>query len=288
MGPLIAMFILCAKMVDMKPKHYLIEVADSPKMPKMESGFDYRELEFEYQQHMHQQNPQGPHVIEGGPDKTVDPKGYEKDYEKADDPSDDAVKAVDIPEEPAGDESKADDPMGYEAKANEDEGSAGKTGEPNGYESKASEDEAKEPSGYEGKTGENDGSAGNTAEPDGYESKASEDEAKDPAGYEDKAGENDGSAGNTGEPDGYKSKASEDEAKDPSGYEGKAGENDGSAGKTGEPDKTLEPNGYASKPSGIEPEKSSPASSAGKIKGRYNKRKNRQRDERFGMFNSFG
>merc|ERR1711942_240395 len=253
MGPLIAMFILCAKMVDMKPKHYLIEVADSPKMPKMESGFDYRELEFEYQQHMHQQNPQGPPVIEGGPDKTVDPKGYEKDYEKADDPSDDAVKAVDIPEEPAEDESKADDPMGYEAKANEDEGSAGKTGEPNGYESKASEDEAKEPSGYEGKTGENDGGAGNTGEPDGYESKASEDEAKDPAGYE-----------------------------------GKAGENDGSAGKTGEPDKTLEPNGYASKPSEIEPEKSSPASSAGKIKGRYNKRKNRQRDERFGMFNSFG
>merc|ERR1711942_553840 len=246
---LIAMFILFTKMVDMKPKHYLIEVADSPKMPKMESGFDYRELDFEYQQHMHQQNPQGPHVIEGGPDKTVDPKGYEKDYEKegsdgegstdnaeepigygnktsedegmtgnakepagydnkaneegacekckeVDDPSDDAVKAVDIPEEPAGDESKADDPMGYEAKANEDEGSAGKTGEPNGNESKASEDEAKEPSGYEGKTGENDGGAGNT----------------------------------------------------------------------GEPDKTLEPNGYASKPSEIEPEKSSPASSAGKIK----------------------
>merc|ERR1712112_140026 len=101
------MFILCTKMVDMKPKHYLIEVADSPKMPKMESGFDYHELEFEYQQHMHQQNPQGPHVIEGGPDKTGDPKGYEKDYEKEG-------------SEDEGMTGNAKEPAGYDNKANEE------------------------------------------------------------------------------------------------------------------------------------------------------------------------
>merc|ERR1711970_1410681 len=144
--------LLCLQMVDLKPKHYLIEVADSPIM---EHGFDYHEQEFEYQQHMHQPIPQD----EGNVGKVEEPNGYDS---KANEDAGDAVK----PEEPNGYESKTieaeegaikeveEEPNGYESKVNEDEGSTGNNEEPNGYESKTSEAEGgavkpEEPKGYE-------------------------------------------------------------------------------------------------------------------------------------------
>merc|ERR1719430_1647896 len=134
--------LLCLQMVDLKPKHYLIEVADSPIM---EHGFDYHEQEFEYQQHMHQPIPQD----EGNVGKVEEPTGYESKINEVE-----------------GGAVKPEEPNGYDSKANEDAGDAVKPEEPNGYESKTSEAEGgavkpEEPKGYEGNANEDEGSAGN-------------------------------------------------------------------------------------------------------------------------------
>ena len=85
---------------------------------------------------------------EGVAGKAKEPARYQNKTieDGADDPTyptDDAVKALDIPEEPApagyesdAGEDEADDQTGYEGKASKDEGNAGKTEKPNRYESK--------------------------------------------------------------------------------------------------------------------------------------------------------
>merc|ERR1712055_1034179 len=150
--------LLCLQMVDLKPKHYLIEVADSPTM---EHGFDYHEQEFEYQQHMHQPIPKDG----GNVGKDEEPNGYESKTSEAE-----------------GGAVKPEEPNGYDSKANEDAGAAVKPEEPNGYESKTSEAEGgavkeveEEPNGYESKTNEAEGGAVKPEEPKGYEGNANED-----------------------------------------------------------------------------------------------------------------